>query len=267
MYKLWFKKTFVVATVSLLSFTAARSADISTTRGMISLSGEIVTGDAERFATSLQLQKPVVFLNLNSPGGDLQETMRIVSLVKGAHLEIEISKGKYCISSCFFLFVAARYRMASAARDDGSFAPQSKRDNLRGVVGVHRPYFKNASGNVSVVEKQEVMMLGVRKYLSANGVAQYIIDEMMSRPSNDVYWLREADLERIGEYSAGDEEAVIEKCGYKRFDMRERENWSEERRAIVMNCELDFWFARYMPLQKQFIVRLQTGWRPWKKMN
>lgn len=230
----------------------------------LNLSGEIKHGDADRMASLITKETRIWFLDINSPGGDLMETMRIVDLVKGLHVPVYVAKGGYCVSSCFFVILEAQHRVFTTAFEDGTLPPQAWLEDKIGVVGIHRPYLKSHSGDIAATKKQEEMMLKVRSYLASKSVPQHLIDEMMARPSNDIYWLKENDAQLIGEYNPGDEEALIARCGFKRFGQRHSENWSEEREDRLTVCVGDFWIEQYKPLQRQFIAKLRTGWRPWK---
>ena len=107
-------------------------------------------------------------------------------------------------------------------------------------------------------------MRQVRVYLASKTVPQHLVDEMMSRPSNDIYWLKDSDKALIGDYNPGDEEALIAKCGYKRFKTMAIENWSEEKEYQVFKCMYDYWYEQYVPLQHKYIAKLSNGWRPWQ---
>jgi len=98
-----------------------------------------------------------------------------------------------------------------------------------------------------------------------SNVSQHLIDEVMSRPSNDTYWLNYKDLESIGEYDPGLEEALISACGYVRISKMTAQDWSRERKIKVFTCVTDYWMDNRIPLQEQFAAKLRTGWRPWKK--
>ena len=56
----------------------------------------------------------------------------------------------------------------------------------------------------------------ISSYLSNANVPQRLIDLMMSRPSNDIYWMTDDDIEQLGAYSPGLEELLISRCGYSR---------------------------------------------------
>lgn len=267
--KLMSRFNYIVAVFAAFFATsfpfAACAADVYVERYSVNLTGEIRSGDAERIASLVAQKKVVGRLIINSPGGDLVEALRIGDLVNGLHIDVNVAKGGYCISACFFIFLEGYHRHATASNDDGTLRPKEKRDRWAGVVGIHRPYLKSPTGDVAGVKRQEDVMRNVRGYLATKGVPQHLIDEMMARPSNDVYWLRPNDLNLVGEFSPGDEEAVIARCGYKRFDARYAENWSDDREDRLDNCTFDYWEEQYFPSQRQYIAKLRTGWRSWSK--
>ncbi len=102
-----------------------------------------------------------------------------------------------------------------------------------------------------------------RSHLASKQVPQHLVDEMMARPSNDIYWLRDRDLELIGPYSAGDEEALIARCGYKRAGKIVDEEWSEARHNKLTDCGIEYWDEQYFEPQINFVLKLAGGWRPW----
>lgn len=257
--------TFVLITSNFPKVTQA--ADVYTDGKItIHLDGEIRRGDAERVAIAVTESKHAATIVVSSLGGDINETMKIVSIVKGAHLNVRVAKGKFCASSCFFVYLAGLWRDSGiGVNDDGTLMPQEKRDRWSGVVGIHRPYFKDPSGNPESQRRQIELMRKVKTYLAEEGVGQYLIDEMMSHPSNDIYWLKDHDIDAIGEYAPDIEETIIAKCGYKRFSKTYEENWSEEKANNVMDCVTAAIYEKVVPLQNLYSVKLRTGWRPWKK--
>jgi hypothetical protein len=84
-------------------------------------------------------------------------------------------------------------------------------------------------------------------------------------PSNDIYWLRDRDLELIGPYSAADEEILIAKCDYKRSGKMFDEGWSQSRIDKVNSCTFDVWYEHYFEQQLDFVFKLKRGWRPWRE--
>ncbi len=263
----WLKLFAAISVVVLATGfpLVAKAADVYVEGNTVNLEGDIRQGDAERVVVAvLAAPKQIIFMSLNSKGGDLMEAMRIVALVKDAHWNVSVGKGhgRVCVSACFFIFLAGESRSAGGA---GNPWPQALWDLEPGIVGIHRPYFNDAAGNPEAPKKQEELMRKVRDYLNSAGVSQYLVDEMMSRPSNDIYWLKDRDLDAIGDYNAGIEEALIATCGYKRSSLMAAEKWSQERMAPVYACVAKYLGDKNRPLQLSYVAKLRTGWRPWKK--
>jgi hypothetical protein len=263
-------KSLAVAAAAAVCLTtgipfAARGADLTVgDHHILSLTGEIKRGDAERMASLVARDSWILSLDINSPGGDLVESMRIGDLVRGLHLPVYVVKEGYCVSACFIVLIEAQHRVFSAALDDGTLPSQDLRERWFGFVGIHRPVFAVRGDDTVDTDRQEDMMRNVRTYLAAKSVPHHLIDEMMARPSNDVYWLRDDDARLIGEYDPGDQEALIARCGYKPVRQMYIEGWSEKRQQRLAECVTEFRMERYRPLQEQFIAKLRTGWRPWK---
>ena len=256
---------------ALLLFMGACSlpclaADIQVKYSEVYLDGEIRPGDAERLAVALsQARFDVSQLTVNSMGGDVRESLRIAGLVRGTQLEVKVAKGGFCVSSCFFIFLDGFSRLAGWARADGTLPSIEQRKEFFGLVGIHRPYLKSTDGGSQAIESQEQIMKIIRSHLTLKGVPQYLIDEMMTHPSNDVYWLRMRDLEALGPYDAGVEEGLIAKCCHKRAGAMVHQNWPIEKMERVSRCSTEYWEQAFLPLQKKFIAELKSGQRPWSR--
>jgi hypothetical protein len=208
-----------------------------------------------------------VFLRviLNSPGGDLQEALKITSLVKGARLSTRVVANGVCASACFFILLSDNRRDASGVEEDAQLKRQGS-SSLYGLVGLHRPYIAPEVARTdpqSAMKKQKTVMSEVSSYLKDEGVSQRLIDIMMDRPSNNAYWLTDADVLQLGEYSPQMEEALIASCGYSRY--RYLEKWPKERRDKLVDCITAFDVAQLLPDRFKYYSKLSTGWRPWKK--
>ena len=245
-----------------------QAADIFFERSRLNIVGEIRPGDAERVAQSAIEQvtknrKKIDSVWLNSPGGDVAEAIRIADLVSGIKPYVYVANGGVCASSCFLIFLAGYERIAYGVKDDGSIPTAEKRASRFGLVGIHRPYLKTPSSDLESVRKQEELMRRFRSHLISKQVPQYLVDEMMARPSNDIYWLRDRDFELIGPLSAGDEEALIARCGYKRTAKIVDEEWSKARLEKMAYCSTDYWDEQYLGPQIKYVFKLADGWRPW----
>lgn len=261
-------------TIALVVFFISSSCmalDISISKHELSLSGEIIAGDAERVAKAMY-SNDITSLVVNIPGGDVSEALKIASLVKGSLIRLRVAgKGGYCASACFFLYIAAEDRTAHSAKDNGQLRPNWQ-SNAVGAVGVHRPYVKFTGQNANkTIETEEQVVRESEAYLKAQRVPQHLIDEMLSRPSNAIYWLNSKDIQTIGQYNPGYEEALVSKCGYISTQRLLHEiNWSESQindyLEKFISCERDFWWGERYPLTLQFYSKLKTGWRPWQKV-
>lgn len=256
--------TIVVWFTSGIPFAAQAANIFMGSDHTLNLSGEFKHGDADHMASLIAQEPEINFFDINSLGGDLIEAIRIADLIRGLHVPVYVVQGGYCISACFFIILEGQQRVFMPANEDGTLPPHANHERWYGFVGIHRPYLTSPSGDIASTKEQEDMMRKARSYLASKAVPQHLVDEMMARPSNDIYWLKENDAQLIGEYSPGDEEALIAKCGFKRFRQRDDENWSKEREGRMNNCVAHYWFDQYSPLQRQFIAKLRTGWRPWK---
>jgi hypothetical protein len=239
--------------------------------GNIALTGEIVKGDAEHLAETIAKIPPIAgkfyllpeTLMLNSEGGDVNEALKIASLTKALYLNTAIAPDGYgvCASSCFFVFIAGQERWASGV---DQLRNEGVRGNM-GPIGVHRPYFKMVKGGPDSAQKQENLMRAVSVYLNEERVPQSIIETMMSRASNDIYWLQSKDLQLLGKYKAGYEEELVAKCGFntKKIDQMNAKEWIESSKQGVLACARRYNSETYTPLRDANAEKLRHGWRPW----
>lgn len=187
------------------------------------LSGEIKTGDAKKLlAVLVDLKSPILGdVIVNSPGGSVDEAIQIAKLVKSLYATVRVESNGYCASACFFVFLAGSPRSASAAELRGTAERRETDANLRnrglqptpGFVGLHRPYLTRID---SLNNGQRDAMHLVASYLEKELLSRRLIDLMMSKPSNDIYWLKEDDLTEIANFPPEREEYLIQKCGYVR---------------------------------------------------
>ncbi|MDD2729759.1 hypothetical protein [Malikia sp.] len=252
----------------ILSSTSLWAADIYTESNRNShhlyIDGVIRDGDAERFAKEMSKLPWVNILWLNSPGGSVVEALRIAKLVKYSNISIHIKERSDCVSACFFVWLAGLSRNAVGVDGGGLVEPPSNRDRpWMSFVGIHRPYIVDKDLIASRFLKNQVSAMDyVREYLSDNGVPLYLIDEMMAKPSNQVYWLKNRDLDAIGYYRPEIEELLIRDCGYERdYYWKYRDN--PQKKNYIMDCESKIVVSNFQYIQDNIISKLKSGWRPW----
>jgi hypothetical protein len=242
------------------------------------LTGPINTGDAERFVRTLLeplAERPLLVSEviLNSPGGNLAEALRLASLVRGLHLDTRIRAGGACSSACFFVFLAGDQHLP-IEHNNGSARP--------GRIGLHRPYLAGDAMKkgdpMRGMERQQAEMGKIIDYLRKESVPLRLIDEMMTHPSNDIYWMSDEDLWQLGEYHPGLEEVLIARCGYdKRLTSPAYEKLlagqnddarakGEEQLATLLQC-IASTRASFDGKRDAFLAKLKTGWRPWTETS
>ena len=194
----------------------------------VSIEGRIVKGDADKLLTVIRTQKrdslPLTQIELDSPGGDVAEAIKIAETIKDLYLETRVKSAKSCASACVFIWLVGVPRQAMALetirrakeRSKGMAASMAATlaASLNGTLGLHRPYQANIS---DIRNSQHQLMKQVQSYLEQQMMPRRLVDEMMSRASNDIYWLNQKDFEVIGEYRPDVEELLIAQCGYIRI--------------------------------------------------
>lgn len=172
------------------------------------LEGEIVKGDYERVVALIR-SSPDKFLShswqLNSPGGDVVEAMRIGDLLKDLYMTVNVADSKnpksVCASACFFIYVSALNRNA-----------------IVGSVGVHRPYFHPSYFSdlppPAAELRYQQYSIQVRGYLQSRGVPDSLIARMFSMASNEAYWLTESELDVVGSKPAWFDQYILSRCGF-----------------------------------------------------
>ena len=238
---------------------------------IITMTGEIAPGDAERLADIFIAVKPIAnyypyanSLYLNSPGGDVAEAIRVADLVKTLGLSVApVPDGKgACASSCFLIYAAALKRTAGGIDTIGA---EGARGNL-GPLGVHRPYLRVHDDGPAGARRQEQVMNDMRSYLVKASVGHSLIDKMMSHASNDIYWLNAEDIRALGNFSPGVEEQLISKCGYnaRRESNLSARDYIRSSESGAVACVRDYMIKTYKPLMHAAVERMRKGWRPWK---
>lgn len=239
------------------------------------LSGEIKTGDAKKLLAMLLDPKSPggVGLTVNSPGGSVAEAIKIAKLVKSLYMDVRVKSSGHCASACFFIFLAGSGRTALSAEYMDPAARRNRDAGLRklsfevvdaGFVGLHRPYLTRID---SLNNKQSDAMRAVATYLEGELLSRRLIDLMMSKPSNDIHWLTQDDLDEIGEYPPEQEEYLIRKCGYDRnriLKVSEAKNQGDRRRlAEQLTTSMKCTFDATSEARETTMLKLKSGWRPY----
>jgi hypothetical protein len=222
--------------------------------------GQIVQGDAKKVAKFFVLNPALKLIYLNSPGGDVQEGITIGEIVKTLRVNTEVDSGAKCASSCFFIWMNGSWRRA-----DG---PDSKYGTA-GWVGLHRPYLTNQSNTDGSLEAQNASVRSVSTYLESKLIPRRFIDYMTERPSNDIYWLTNKDIQDLGDSPPDIEELYIAKCGGSVRMMKTEfaaAMKAQDGSGAGLRQKLDSLLYCAMALDDKAradaVVKLRSGWMP-----
>lgn len=178
--------------------------DSGGTYNRLVLSGEIRTGDADKFRSfmrqNFEKYKDTARIRLASNGGNLYEALKMTVVIRSLYASIYV-EGDKCASSCFFLYLSGVRRYADES-----------------LLGIHRAYFDPAYFKGLNAEEAKSGLIWLTKQvdliLDENQVPQYLKERMNRTPSAAAYWLINDDLRAIGEMPPWYEELLIARCDY-----------------------------------------------------
>lgn len=168
--------------------------------------GKIEPGDSRRLIDFLiKNDGRIDKIFLESPGGDVQEAIRVGEVINKARLDVYVQMNQTCASACFFVWLnGANRAVIFVGRPNG------------GRVGLHRPYLVDIGNTPDSISSQSKIMQNLVRYLESKLISRRLVDMMISRPSNDIYWLRDEDVTELGQSPPELEELYIAKCGDNR---------------------------------------------------
>lgn len=227
--------------VFILSFSiVSKSAQIEEfDKNFYVLRGLIEKGDSDKLLDEIKNTKHAGLL-LDSKGGDLEEAIKIGSIVKTLGMNVNVSKEGICGSACFFIYMNGLSRLAAGIELKG----YSKASAV-GFIAIHRPFFKEADTNTN--SNQKVLEKRAAEYLKDLSVPTDLIEKMMSYSSVDAYFLTSDDIDRLGTRPSEIEELYISKCN---FNSKDTENIN----TCSVDIDSDIFLEGY--------TRVINGWKP-----
>ena len=211
------------------------------TQAVVLLAGDIESGDAARFEDFLfdhsgengEITGRVTVL-LNSPGGDVEEAMKLAAVLRELMATVVVFQPHRCASACFLLYVDAPIRFADPA-----------------ALAVHRPFLPR--DRVQKLNAAEAAKLHnsiyetTRKWLQDRFVPQTLIDKMLSASSADAYWLTASDVASLGRRAPWYEEWLLARCpdvdrveeAYLRTKSKQERDQFEPLLTKQRHCEFD----------------------------
>jgi hypothetical protein len=253
------------------------------------LEGKIEFGDFDKFKNFVLENDKVVEIYLASPGGNLNEALKIGVLTRMLQLstvvpsktlttharelavaqhDLRQSKANYmCASACFFVFVAGINR---------------KSDGLRpAILGIHRPSLSDKDRKTleydQVAAAADQIRSTVVKYLTIMDAPVRYAAEMFAVPSGRIRWIRnhEFDADLKG-FIPELKDKINAKCA-ARTDLENRSNQERlgaitskpssggidgamplKQSQTLLDCERDFEVETALHARQEFVKSLSN---------
>ena len=158
----------------------------------IYLDGWIEPGDGEKFRYLLKdLKAPPRTLFLNSRGGMVGDALKIGYMTKAYGVKTVIRRGKWCLSSCAFIF-AAGY---NAKKNE-----PNRWIHAKGKLGVHRPLSVNSRGEKRAWKQSDPKLKTVGIYLKFVGAGKNFLRRFVQTPNSKIYVFKNRELNRMAGY-------------------------------------------------------------------
>ncbi len=202
------RAAFVLFACVLLNAVApVLAADIVAHRQGVLIQGSIQKGDYARIVQFVRhpdnYGRFARSVFLDSPGGDLVETVRIAHLLEQSYAATHVEPGARCYSACFILW------MSGVSRNVAQGA----------TLGVHRIHVK-VDGKAMDPESERFASIArrVEYYMASLGTPRTILDKMNATASASMFvisqrWLAEQRLLAAVSYRRGFIDAAQTQCG------------------------------------------------------
>ena len=159
--------------------------------GAFLLEGTIGPGDADRIIAQIEEKAGAVeSLRLNSPGGSVQDALRLGRFLRNEGIATEVGQGAYCFSACPYILAGGTER----------------RVDVRGSVGVHQHSFGENTLLPAFLAVEDIQrgQSDVMVYLDAMGIDPMVMSHALATPADEIYVLLPEELERYGFVTAID---------------------------------------------------------------
>ena len=153
-------------------------------RDVMTMTGTIEAGDAERFTEFLERRDTPEVIYLNSPGGSVTDALSIGRQIRDMETETAMSDADVCLSACPYILASGTAREIP----DGAW------------VGVHQHFFGQ---NVALpaflaVEDIQRSQGEVITYLDEMGIDPLMMQHALVTPPDEIYILTQEELRTYG---------------------------------------------------------------------
>ncbi|MDB5586816.1 MAG: hypothetical protein JWP26_1786 [Devosia sp.] len=155
--------------------------------GVLTLTGTIDIGSAERFATEIAARGEYVkTIALDSPGGSVEDALTIATLIHDKGFATSVAAGALCASSCPLVFAAGKGRLAT---------PQS-------AIGVHQIYAAQLSDDPqaalrvagAAMADAQTTTARITRFLDIVGVDPSVWVHALETPPDRLYYFTPEEL-------------------------------------------------------------------------
>ncbi|MEM7215911.1 MAG: ATP-dependent Clp protease proteolytic subunit [Pseudomonadota bacterium] len=154
------------------------------TDGVLNVTGMISVGSAKLFEEKTQnIIEYIKVVNLNSPGGSVNDALEISDLIRKNELSTKVASGALCASSCPIVLAGGKERLAGE----------------KAAIGVHQVYSGSRepkSADQALSEGQSVTAR-ITRHLEAMGVDPVLWIHALETPPNKLYYLSVEELEKF----------------------------------------------------------------------
>jgi len=142
------------------------------------VSEEITSGDIENLRRGLDEHSGNYFRNvvvLNSPGGSVDEAMKIGRLIRSLGFGVIVPREAVCFSSCVYILAAGVDK------------------TVAGAIGIHRPYFDGGHSPTLAASLKEVESRSAQ-YFDEMNIPVTLTEVMFTTPPNEMRILTPVEL-------------------------------------------------------------------------
>jgi hypothetical protein len=164
------------------------------TGGRLQARGTIDPGAADRLAEELTARGEYVkTVSLNSPGGVVDDAMKMAELIRERGLDTEVGDGSLCASSCPLVLAGGKHRAVAE----------------KAAVGVHQFYAatETTAGPEQVMADAQATTARISRHLAAMDVDPALWLHALDTPPRALYYLTADELARYKLVSAATKKA------------------------------------------------------------
>jgi hypothetical protein len=153
--------------------------------GRLIATGTVVPGAADAFASEVAKRGSYVkTVVLHSPGGSVQDALKIGRLIRERKFNTEVRDGRYCASSCPLMFAGGVERIAWP----------------KAAIGVHQVSALTAAAGATMADgmsSAQRVSAEVQRYLRDMGIDSQVWVHAMETPANELFYFRPEELRAL----------------------------------------------------------------------